>query len=257
MTIKLRDYQTEACKNIVKEIQKGNKEILFCMATGAGKSCVMADFAMRTASRGMKTLIIVNRKELVNQQREYQCDGHFFGCLTADEFSDSNIVVAMYQSLHSRLKQEIYQEWLETFDFIWFDEAHDNFLGNGLRLINNFRKNDSVMIYVTATPWDEKGYLLKCDSFVKGADTRDLIEMGYLVKPEVYTVDLFNFDNVKISRTTGDYDTKAVDDIVVNTDKMDKVLDGYLKYAKHLKTIAFCSSVKSAKEYSVFLSLMV
>lgn len=255
MAIKLRDYQLEACKNIVKEIQKGNKEILFCMATGAGKSCVMADFAMRVADRGMKTLIIVNRKELVNQQREYQDDKHFFGCLTADEFIDSNIVVAMLQSLQSRLKQEKYQEWLEEFDFIWFDEAHDYFLGNGIKKIKEFRKDTCNTIFVTASPWDERGYLLNCDSFVKGADTRDLIDLGYLVPPEVYIVDLFNFDNVKISRTTGDYDTTAVEDIVVDIDKMDKVLEGYLEYAKNLKTIAFCSSVKSAKEYSDYFKL--
>lgn len=255
MSIKLRDYQKDACKNIVKSIQTGEKKILFNMATGAGKTVVMADFALRTAERGFKTLIIVDRVELLKQTVRFQTPEQPFGYLTSDSFKPQNITVVMLQTLRARLKNETYQEWISQFDFAFCDEIHQYYNGTSIQLIKDFLNNNCIFIGVTATPWDNKGYLLEgFDRFINGADIISLIEQGYLVKPVHYTVDLFDFSKVKVT-STGDYDTGAIDDIVIDTDKMDKVLDNWLIQAKGKKTIAFCSTVASAKHYADFFKL--
>lgn len=255
MVFKLRDYQEDAGKRITQAIINGKRRILFNMATGAGKTVSMSDFALRVAERDYKTLIIVDRTELMSQTVRFGSPEHPFGILSADNFRPQQITVAMLQTLGSRLKKEFYQEWLSEFDFIFFDEIHQYYNGTTFATICDFAGEDTTIIGVTATPWDNKGYLLEgFDEFINGADIITLIEKGYLVKPEHYTVELFDFSKVKVT-STGDYDTGAIDDIVIDTDKIDKVLDGWLQYAKGKKTIVFCSTVESAKRYADFFRL--
>ena len=71
MAIQLRDYQQDAGKRITQAIMEGKHRILFNMATGAGKTVSMSDFAKRVAERGFKTLIIVDRTELLGQTMKY------------------------------------------------------------------------------------------------------------------------------------------------------------------------------------------
>lgn len=255
MAFKLRDYQEDAGKRITQAILDGKKRILFNMATGAGKTVSMSDFALRVAERDYKTLIIVDRTELMSQTIRFQTPEQLFGKLSADEFRPQRVTVAMLQTLRARLQKEFYQEWLNQFDFIFFDEIHQYYNGTSFSTICDFANENCVIIGVTATPWDNKGYLLEgFDEFINGADIITLIDKGYLVKPEHYTIDLFDFSKVKIT-STGDYDTGAIDDIVVDTDKIDKVLEGWLQYAKNKKTIIFCSTVNSAMKYAEFFRL--
>lgn len=251
MDIKLRQYQQDTLKQLC-ESAKSNKSILMCLATGAGKTVMFTDFARRVASRGYKTLIIVDRVELLQQTAKWGDENCPFGWLTPKSFKPQNVTISMLQTLRARLKQEKYQDWLETFDFVFVDEIHQSYNGTTIPLIRDLMNKNAVFIGVTATPWNIHGYLLDgFDHFILGADIKTLIEQGYLVKPEHYTIDLFDFSKVKVT-STGDYDTGAIDDIVVDTDKIDKVLDGWRTYASTLKTIVFCSTVVSAEHYAEF-----
>lgn len=255
MSIILRDYQLRANKNLTNSILSGKKKILFCSAVGSGKTVMFSDFSMRVAKRGFKVLIVVDRVELLKQTISKGTVDCPFGVLTSTKFLPQNITVAMLQTLRARLKYEKYQEWLGEFDFVFVDEIHQMANGMSIRLIQDFLKNEAVFIGITATPWNDKGFLLEgFDDFINVAEVSELIEQGYLVKPEHYTVDLFDFSNVKITKT-GEYDAGQVDDIVVDTDKIDKVLDGWKKYAGNKKTIVFCTTVNSAKHYADFFKL--
>ena len=256
MVIQLRDYQTEAAKKLVKSISQGNKKILFCACTSFGKTILMLDFANRVADRGMKTLVIVNRHELLEQTIDKQEKDRQVGYLDANDFCPSSTLnVAMLQTLGIRLKQEFYQEWLDSFDFIFFDEIHCFARGNVFKTICELKNDNAVVIGVSATPLNNRNYLLEgFDDYVKGADTYDLLQLGYLVKPETYVSDIFDFSKVKINKTTNDYDLEGLDDVIINADKMDKILEGWLPY-KHLKTVAFFQSVNSAERYANFFRL--
>lgn len=255
MTVVLRDYQINANKSLAKSIASGNKRILFCSPVGSGKTVMFSDFAKRVVARGYKVLIVVDRVELLKQTIRNGCKECPFGYLTANRFKPQNVTVAMIQTLRARLKSESYQEWLGQFDFVFIDEIHQVALGTSVQTIKDFMKDDAAFIGITATPWNAKGYLLDgFDDFINVAEISELIEQGYLVKPIHYTVELFDFSKVKVT-STGDYDTGAIDDIVVNTDKVDKVLENWLTHAKTKKTIVFCSTVVSAKHYSDFFRL--
>lgn len=255
MAIQLRDYQINANKALVQSIAKGNKKILFCSPVGSGKTVMFSDFAKRVVVRGFKVLIVVDRVELLKQTFRNGSAECPFGYLTANKFKPCNVTVAMIQTLRARLKNESYQEWLGQFDFVFVDEIHQVALGTSVRTIQDFMQDSAAFIGITATPWNSKGYLLDgFQDFINVAEISELIEKGYLVKPKHYTVELFDFSKVKVT-STGDYDTGAIDDIVVDTDKVDKVLENWLNLAKDKKTIVFCSTVVSAKHYSDFFKL--
>lgn len=255
MAIQLRDYQLQANKKLTNSIINGNKKILFCAPVGAGKTVMFSDFAKKVAGRGFKVLIVVDRVELLKQTVRNGDMDNPFGYLTPNKFEPRNITVAMLQTLRARLSKELYQDWVEQFDFIFVDEIHQVACGSSIQKIQDFMKDTGVFIGITATPWNAKGYLLNgFDDFINVADISELIEKGYLVKPEHYTIDLFDFSKVRVT-STGDYDTGAIDDIIVDTDKVDKVLEGWLTYAKHKKTIVFCSTVASAEHYAKFFRL--
>lgn len=193
--------------------------------------------------------------ELLTQTTRHGTADMPFGFFTADKFCPTNITVCMLQTLGARLKHEIYQEWLGQYDVIFFDEVHQYCKGTTYERICDFCKKEAVIVGCSATPWDDKGYLLEgFDAFINECDISTLIEQGYLVKPNHYTVDLFDFSKVKITKT-GDYDTGAIDDIVINVDKTDKVLEAWLQHAQNKKTIIFCSTVKSATHYASFFKL--
>lgn len=252
MAFQLRDYQVKICKSLGRAIDTGKKKVLMSAPTGAGKTAIFTDFASRLATIGKKTLIVVDRIELLKQTIKHN---NTFGYLTSDSFVNGNICVAMLQTLRARLKFEKYQNWLETFNVVFFDEIHQYTCGSSFKTICDLTNSNCVVVGVTATPWNDKGYLLEgFDEFINEVDIKELIEQGYLVKPEHYTVDLFDFSNVKVTKT-GDYDTGEVDDIVIDTDKIDKVLDGWKTYAGNKKTIVFCSTVKSAQHYADFFKL--
>lgn len=253
--LQLRDYQIEANKKLAKAISEGKKRILFSMATGGGKTACFSDFVNKTAKINYKSLIIVDRLKLLKQTMQWSTKEVPFGYLTSDKFKPKEVTIAMLQTLRARLKSETYQTWIEQFDLVFLDEIHQFCEGTAYSTVCDLTTDDCTIIGVTATPWDMKGYLLGgFDEFINGADIRTLIELGYLVKPNHLTVDLFNFDNVKIT-STGDYDSGAIDDIVVDTDKIDKVFDIWASHARYKKTIAYCSTVKSAEHYARFFSM--
>ena len=255
MSIILREYQKKICQALGRALDNKTKMILLSAPTGAGKTVIFTDFAKRIIKIGLKTLIIVDRVELVTQTRRHQTQDIPFGEISAKVFNPHNITVAMLQTLRARLKKEAYQQWLKNYDVIFFDEVHQYCEGAAFKTICAFAKDTASIVGCSATPWDNKGYLLKgFDVFINECDIRSLIENHFLVAPEHYTVDLFRFENVKIT-STGDYDTGAIDDIVINTDKMDKVLDNWQNMAQNKKTIAFCSTVASAESYCHFFRL--
>ena len=88
MTFKLRDYQINICKSIGRAIDNGKKKILLSAPTGAGKTAIFTDFATRLKTISKKTLIVVDRIELLKQTIKHN---NTFGYLTSDSFVNGDV----------------------------------------------------------------------------------------------------------------------------------------------------------------------
>ena len=73
--MQLRDYQTKAISDLRSSFKQGNKSPLLVMPTGSGKTVVFAEISKALESNKKNVLILVHRKELVDQASNKLVDG--------------------------------------------------------------------------------------------------------------------------------------------------------------------------------------
>lgn len=239
---KLRDYQKDALNALYKSLKKNDK-VLLALPTGAGKTVMMVEWALKMMQQNKRTAIIVDRIELLQQtlqllntkvsilHRNYTFD------------ADALIHIIMLQTANRQLSRLLDVQ----FDFIFFDEIHQYCEGTTFAALCDSQSHAKI-IGVSATPIDDKGYLLQnFDDCINNIQTQQLIEQGYLTKPIYYAPQDYNLDLRYIRMTGGDYDVGELDELMANVECAEKIYDEWFKIAKDRKTIVFCTSIKQAQ----------
>ena len=67
MIFELREYQKELKTDIRNLFLKNKRSVILCSPTGSGKTVTFADICRNAVDKGMKVLIAVDRKELLEQ----------------------------------------------------------------------------------------------------------------------------------------------------------------------------------------------
>lgn len=241
--IALRQYQKDYLNKLVKILKSKNSCIL-TLPTGAGKTVMMTEWAAKMAKQGKRTLIIVDREELVFQTDENLQDVSIMKAGYDKLYKPEALIhIVMLQTAYSR--QKVLMDL--DFDYIFFDEVHQYYDGLMFKAITEAFPNAKV-IGVSATPIDNKGYLLPgFDECINDLQLQDLIDMGFLVKPNYYSLSNYSIDLSKIKITNGDFNIEELDNMMINFERLDKIYSEWLKIAENRKTIAFCSSIKQAE----------
>lgn len=241
--IELRQYQKDYLNKLLKILKSKNSCIL-TLPTGAGKTVMMTEWAAKMAKQGKRTLIIVDREELVFQTDENLQDVSIMKAGYDKLYKPEALIhIVMLQTAYSR--QKVLMDL--DFDYIFFDEVHQYYDGLMFKAITEAFPNAKI-IGVSATPIDNKGYLLPgFDECINDLQLQDLIDMGFLVKPNYYSLSNYSIDLSKIKITNGDFNIEELDNMMINFERLDKIYSEWLKIAENRKTIAFCSSIKQAE----------
>ena len=244
--IELRQYQKDYLNKLNKILRTKNSCIL-TLPTGAGKTIMMTEWARKFAEKGKRTLIIVDREELVFQTDKNLEDVSIMKAGFDKLYKPNALIhIVMLQTAYSRQKQLMDLD----FDYIFFDEVHQYYDGLMFKAITEAFPNAKI-IGVSATPIDNKGYLLPgFDECINDLQLQDLINMGYLVKPNYYSLSNYKIDLSKIKITNGDFNVEDIDNMMINFERLDKIYTEWSKVAASRKTIAFCSSIKQAEATS-------
>lgn len=240
--IQLRDYQQRIIQSLRNSLKQGNKRIVMCAPTGAGKTIMFCYMVAEHYKRNGSILIFTHRKELLNQAgSSFEKFGLKPKYIKAGSYPDTKerLHVAMVETFSRRILQ--YESFLKSRTMIIFDEAHlDNFTK-----IFPYISNDSIVIGATATPF-RKGNQPSLSEFytdiVQEIDTPELIEMGFLSDAKTYGVDI---DLKGIKKKGDDYDTSKYYE-------ENKVYEGVVfnweKHCKNQKTLLFASNVENSKK---------
>lgn len=241
--MELRAYQKDYLNKLLKILKSKNSCIL-TLPTGAGKTVMMTEWAAKMAKQGKRTLIIVDREELVFQTDENLQDVSIMKAGYDKLYKPEALIhIVMLQTAYAR--QKVLMDL--DFDYIFFDEVHQYYDGLMFKAITEAFPNAKV-IGVSATPIDNKGYLLPgFDECINDLQLQDLIDMGFLVKPNYYSLSNYSIDLSKIKITNGDFNIEELDNMMINFERLDKIYSEWLKIAENRKTIAFCSSIKQAE----------
>jgi superfamily II DNA or RNA helicase len=245
--LKLRDYQEKYIIEIQKSFGKGNKKIILCAPTGAGKTIMFSFMTKGAFDKDKKILIITDRKELFSQST-----GSISKMgLKANEIKPNckidlnhNLHVAMVQTIMRRLNKEDYISFLNNLDLIIIDEAHKTIFDNLFEYLNV----NTFVIGATATPHRE-GKQLSLKTFytdiVQVIDTPELIKKGNLSTPESYGVPI----NLKGIKTKGgDFDEKSMADKFSEIKLFHGVYDNYQRLTANKKALVFAPNVEASKE---------
>lgn len=242
--IKLRDYQNKTIDAIRTEFRKGNKKVIMCAPTGAGKTIMFTSMISDAVDKGKKCLVLTHRTELL-----MQASGSFSKfnlnptLIVANKYPnlDGQLYVGMVETINRRLEREEYIEFFKTLDLIIFDESHlQNF-----DKIFDYIPDDTFVIGATATPYrkgkQQKSLDLFYNKLVEKVTTQDLIDSGFLVEAHVFGVKV---DLKGVKRRGDDYDMERY----YEENKTYKgVIDNYKRHSEHEKTLLFASNVESSK----------
>lgn len=239
-TFDLRPYQTDGKTAIRTSFLKGRKKVIFCSPTGSGKTVTFANIARESVLNGFKVMIIVDRKELLQQARNKLIDyGLNPSLITAGRTGKKGAVsyIATVQTLVRRHFPPV--------DLLIIDEAHKQIFD---KVLEREEYKDAFVIGATATPYRtgrmsqlSKNY----DALIETVSINELILEGYLVPAITYGAKV-DVSKIKIKR--GDYDSEELYKAFDKATLYAGVVDKYLKFAKNTKAICFCINVEHSKK---------
>jgi superfamily II DNA or RNA helicase len=272
--MELRKYQTEIIDKVTSHLETYQR-CCVSLATGGGKTVVFSSLVNQLKGR---TLICVHREELVHQTSRTLSVKHDFllpkiksNCLT------KNVVVAMVQTLHNRLKKGEIE--LNSFDNIIIDECHR---GEFMKILEEFT---GKVIGFTATPnYEKKEYFFvcpKCGSkndkpneccnrkmqkykreiplseyyhkLIHGVEISELIDMGYLVQDENFILDV-DTSRLVFDPARNEYTEESISLVFGSKDAIENTVNVYKKLAQGKKTILFNpNTLVNQKLYDAFI----
>ncbi len=242
----LRDYQEHDVQQLRAAFLQGYKAPLYVLPTGGGKTIVFCNIIENAAAKGRRVMVLVHRKELLDQCAEKLIDiGVPHGLIRAGRvMTNEPIQVASVDTLIRRL------HLAQQPDLIIFDEAHHCIKGNKWgRVAAHF--SNSFLLGVTATPIRTNGdglgvnYEGYFDTIIKGPSIRQLIDAGWLSQPIIYAppVDL-DLKGVRVR--IGDYITGDLEDRLDKITITGDAVQHYKNICPGAPALAFCVSIKHA-----------
>lgn len=242
---KLRPYQVTSKTEIRGLFASGKNRVILCSPTGSGKTVTFADIARESVKNGFIVLIIVDRKELL-EQAKYKLISYGLNpsIITAGRTgrSNNNSFIATVQTLVRRQTPQ--------FDnipnlLIVVDEAHKQIFD---KVIMKDEYKNALIIGATATPY-RTGRMTQLssiyDEIVETVSIDELIQDGYLVPAITYGAKV---DTSKIKITRGDYDTEELYRAFDKQTLYAGVVDKYKKFANGTKAVCYNINVAHSKK---------
>ncbi|KAL2867163.1 DEAD/DEAH box helicase [Aspergillus lucknowensis] len=260
--IQLRDYQEECIQAVITHVGEGHKRLGISLATGSGKTVIFTQLIGRIPPRntlGNKTLIIVHRRELVEQAYRHcrlAYPNHTveieMGNRVASGYSD--ITIASIRSLTSGDRLSKFDP--QRFKLVLVDEAHHIVAPTYRTALAHFglgeKSADSpILVGVSATFSRFDGLKLGAaiDQIVYHKDYTDMINDNWLANAMFTTVrseaDLTRVRNDKF----GDFALGSLSKAVNTTKSNDITVRAWLANAVDRKsTLVFCVDIEHTKQ---------
>ncbi len=255
-TLRLRPYQLEAQQAIVEARKRGFRAQLVSLATGLGKSVVIATLPDLLELRPTDvTLVVAHRDELIAQlveKMKAQNPDAVVGVEKADAAAgdDCSIIVATVQTLTGARLDRFITKFGRRIALFVIDEAHHAAAPTYRAILDKIlmRRPDALVIGFTATPHRGDGVQLTeiFPDIVYQMDARAAITEGYLVPVRSYAV-ATTVDLDSVASRAGDFVLGQLAEAVDNDERNAAVLNAYKTLLPGKKTLVFSASVEHAR----------
>lgn len=251
MDIELRLYQQDVYDKIIDKLVNRVKRVCVALPTGSGKSVIIGKLANELKGR---TLILTHRIEILQQNSDWLDDCGILAARINTVEYDSNIAIAMVQTIFARIKKYGI-DYIGEFDNIILDEVQILIFEKVFEQYNYKR-----LIGFTATPVimkklyttiDGIEYVepytlsLMFDELVQGVDTQDLIDLDFLVQERNIVLKLPDFEKLTVSENAPDgYTRESILEVYKNYASLEILQQSYFDYCKGKKTLLFNSNTE-------------
>lgn len=246
--LKMRPYQVECLAAIKNLKEQGYRRQLVSLATGGGKTIVFAGLIERTEGR---CLVLAHTNELLDQARDkirMMNPSIDIGIVNGDSKQyGAKVVVA---SVQSAMRPATLEQLSGRFQLCVVDECHHAATDSQRKLLEDLgfgKDTNSLLIGCTATPFrsDGKGLGEVFDIVAYEKNTRELIEEGYLCRPEGKKV-ATDIDFSKVTLADGDFAPTSLARVMDTPEMNALIVDAYRKSEVQSKTICFAVTVQHA-----------
>lgn len=265
MRLTPRYYQQEAFDAAVAHMLKTDEPGILELATGAGKSIIIAMLADWLAAKKRRVLVLTDSSDLVQQNHaKYLMTGNDAGIFSAKLGKKQHrhqVIFAGIQSVARNLSK-----FDEAFSLVIVDECHmvASHSGSYQKVFAHLYGLNPKMrvIGLTATPSRGKYRLVSPDNFFKHTIyrklTKDLIEEGFLV-PIVYgapSAEEYQLAGLKLN-SMGKFNQHDVDNATLGQERLTRAICTDIManmYAQHRQLcMIFAASIQHAKEIVSYL----
>ncbi|KAL2847432.1 P-loop containing nucleoside triphosphate hydrolase protein [Aspergillus pseudoustus] len=260
--IQLRDYQEECIQSVLSHVGEGHRRLGISLATGSGKTVIFTQLIGRVPPRGRfgdKTLIIVHRRELVDQAYRHCCLAYPNSTVEIEmgnrvASGNSDIIIASVRSLTSGDRLEKFDP--RRFKLVLVDEAHHIVASTYRKVLSHFglgeKSPDSpILVGVSATFSRFDGLKLGAaiDQIVYHKDYTDMIDENWLANA-MFTTVKSEADLKRVRKDKfGDFSVGSLSKAVNTIKSNDITVRAWLANASARKsTLVFCVDIEHTKQ---------
>lgn len=250
--MRLRGYQLEADAAITAKFAAGDRSTLAVMATGLGKTVLLAHVA---ANHPGRVLVVAHRTELVTQNRE-KIERYAREPVAREQSgwwaASERIVMASVQTLKGERKDRFK---LNPFSLVIVDEAHHATAKSYRAILDTFP--EAKVLGVTATPDRADGKAMGAifDSVAYHMEIDRGIASGWLTPFRASSVTVDTVDLSNVSTSAGDLAAGELDE------EMLKSIAGIgrpvLEQVGKRRSVIFTPGVKTAHALAEYLNSRV
>lgn len=217
------------------------------LPTGGGKTVCFSYMTYEAAKRRKLALLMVHRKELVDQISQSLTSFNVrHGIIAAGYPSQAaQVQVANVHTLVRRLDNPAFRAWLGKVDLVVIDEAHHRGAETWNQVLAHTPRATEVGVTATPVRLDGKGLARYFDSMVVGPSVAELVDLGYLVEPVLYEPRGVDMTGVRTIR--GDFDKVQASQRMDRAEIHGGLVEHYLKLCRGKKMIVFCVSILHAE----------
>ncbi len=242
----LRSYQSSIYA-AARAALAGNRSVCVQLATGAGKTPVMAAMCESVLGKGKRAWVVVNRKELLAQASAHLLKWSVPHGVIAPNLQESRAYKIHVVSKDTLIRR--YHKIKNWPDLLIFDEAH-LYLDRQIEIISHLPESSKI-IGMTATPerLDGRGLSEVYGALVEGPSIPDLTRDGYLSPLRYFSPPIDGLSDLHVRGT--EYDEEELEALLERRKIYGELVGHYEKWGRlssgrKAPAFIFCRSVKSA-----------
>ena len=241
--MELRDYQKESVDEL-RVALRSYRHVIFQLPTGGGKGVVIGAVSSMALSKGNRILILAHSEEIIKQDAAH-CGR--WGVETAVVLSKTkkapgaSCVCMMAQTARQRVKKDDWLRWFRGFKMIILDECHRA----EFDFVFDIVLSETYVIGLSASParyGSQRQLGLDYEAIVTGPTVQDLIDLGFLCKCRLFSLDAPKMDDVEWSAGRGDYNLSQMADKFKSQARYVGAVENYQRICPGEKCLVFCCS---------------